>query len=56
MAERIEDISLDSDSNREMSFWGHLEELRKRLIWSAVGILIGTAVCAIFADFIVNLP
>jgi sec-independent protein translocase protein TatC len=37
-----------------MSFWDHLEELRKRLIWSAVGILIGTAICAVFADFIVN--
>jgi sec-independent protein translocase protein TatC len=37
-----------------MSFWDHLEELRKRLIWSAVGIVIGTAICAIFADFIVN--
>jgi sec-independent protein translocase protein TatC len=48
------DASLDTDSSREMSFWDHLEELRKRLIWSAVGIVIGTAVCAIFADFIVN--
>lgn len=48
------DISLDTDSNREMSFWDHLEELRKRLIWSAIGIVIGTAICAIFADFIVN--
>lgn len=45
---------MDAESNREMSFWDHLEELRKRLIWSAVGILIGTAICAIFADFIVN--
>lgn len=37
-----------------MSFWDHLEELRRRLIWSVVGIVIGTAVAAIFADFIVN--
>jgi sec-independent protein translocase protein TatC len=48
------DVPLDDSSNREMSFWDHLEELRKRLIWSAVGILIATIACAIFADFIVN--
>jgi sec-independent protein translocase protein TatC len=48
------DISLNDTTNNEMSFWDHLEELRKRLIWSAVGILIGTAICAVFADAIVN--
>jgi len=54
MSERAEDITLTDGSQREMSFWDHLEELRKRLIWSLVGIAIGAIVCAIFADDIVN--
>ncbi len=54
MNESVEDIPSGDDSKREMSFWDHLEELRKRLIWSLVGIVIGTIACAIFADFIVN--
>ncbi|HEY9164848.1 MAG TPA: twin-arginine translocase subunit TatC [Candidatus Kryptonia bacterium] len=41
-------------SQKEMSFWDHLEELRMRLIWSLVGIAIGTIICAVFADAIVN--
>ncbi len=54
MVANLEDISTDENKGREMSFWDHLEELRRRLIWSVAGIVIGTAVCAVFADFIVN--
>ncbi len=39
---------------REMSFFDHLEELRKQIIKMIVGILIGTALCIYFADFIVQ--
>lgn len=56
MSNRIEDTLLGNGSKGEMSFWDHLEELRKRLIWSLVGIVIATVICAIpvVADFIVN--
>jgi sec-independent protein translocase protein TatC len=49
-----EESRLRDPAEKEMSFWDHLEELRKRLIWSVIGILIATIFCAIFADFIVN--
>ena len=39
---------------REMSFLDHLEELRKQIIKAVVGILVGTAACIYFADFIVQ--
>jgi sec-independent protein translocase protein TatC len=41
-------------SEREMSFLDHLEELRKQIIKMIIGILVGTAVCIYFADFIVQ--
>ncbi len=54
MSENVHDIELPDEPQREMSFWDHLEELRTRLIWALVGIAIGTAICAFFADDIVN--
>lgn len=54
MSENVHDIELPEEPQREMSFWDHLEELRSRLIWALVGIAIGTAICAFFADAIVN--
>ena len=41
-------------SEHEMSFLDHLEELRKQIIKMIIGILVGTAVCIYFADFIVQ--
>lgn len=38
----------------EMSFLGHLEELRWRLIYAAIGIVIGTVAAWIFIDQLVN--
>lgn len=38
----------------EMSFLDHLEELRWRLIYSAVGIIGGTIVAWIFVDFLIE--
>lgn len=40
--------------DREMSFLDHLEELRWRLIKALGGLLVGTILCTIFADWIVN--
>ncbi len=38
----------------QMSFIDHLEELRWRLIWALLGVTVGTIVCWIFIDFIVE--
>jgi sec-independent protein translocase protein TatC len=45
----------ESDSTGvEMSFLEHLEELRWRIIYSLLGIVIGAIVCWIFIDFLVD--
>lgn len=46
--------SESNDSDREMSFLEHLEELRWQIIKALIGILVGTLICALFADFIVQ--
>lgn len=42
------------DSEKEMTFLEHLEELRWRLIYSFIGIIVGTIVAWIFIDFLVD--
>lgn len=37
-----------------MGFLDHLEELRWRLIWSAIAFIVAAVGCAFFADFLVN--
>ena len=44
----------EEDLGGEMSFLDHLEELRWRLIYSLIGLVVGTAICWIFIDFLVN--
>jgi len=43
-----------SEPESEQNFMGHLEEIRSRLIKSTVALLIVTALCATYADFLVN--
>lgn len=38
----------------EMSFLDHLEELRWRILYAAIGIFVGTILCWIFIDFLVE--
>lgn len=38
----------------EMSFFGHLEELRKRLVYAILGLLIGCIAAGFFAEDIIN--
>jgi sec-independent protein translocase protein TatC len=52
--EKIFKSASSISSEREMSFLDHLEELRRQIIKMVVGILIGTALCIYFADFIVQ--
>ena len=40
--------------DKEMSFLEHLEELRWRIIKSAIGVVIGSIIVGIFVDFIVT--
>ncbi|MGD0879155.1 MAG: twin-arginine translocase subunit TatC [Anaerolineales bacterium] len=40
---------------KELTFWDHLYELRKRILISLVTILIITSVALIFSDTILNL-
>lgn len=42
------------DKPSEMTFLGHLEELRWRVVYSLIGIVIGTIVTWIFIDFLVE--
>ncbi len=44
----------EQESPGEMSFFDHLEELRWRIIWALIGVVLGTIVCWVFIDWIVN--
>ncbi len=50
----INDPVDDDPEEGEMTFLEHLEELRWRIIYSIIGILVGTIICWIFIDFLVN--
>ncbi len=54
----MEDLTTTENSEEEgemeMTFLEHLEELRWRVIYSLIGLVIGTIICWIFVDFLVN--
>lgn len=57
MAEELLQENLNEgeiDSEREMTFLEHLEELRWRIIYSIIGIIVGTIIAWIFIDFLVD--
>ena len=41
-------------TGREMTFLEHLEELRWRIIYSLIGLAVGTIICWIFINFLVD--
>ena len=48
--------TIDDDFGEvEMTFLDHLEELRWRIIYALIGVVIGTIVCWIFIDFLINI-
>ncbi len=51
---KVEENSEEEGSSGEMTFLEHLEELRWRIIYSLIGLAIGTLICWIFVDFLVN--
>jgi sec-independent protein translocase protein TatC len=40
---------------QEMTIWEHLDELRKRLLYSLVALVVGVIISIIFADFLLEL-
>jgi sec-independent protein translocase protein TatC len=44
----------EEEEEKEMTFLEHLEELRWRIIWSLLGLVIGTIICLIFINFLVD--
>ncbi len=45
---------ITQQQEREMSLWGHLEELRWVVVKMVIGIVLGIILCLIFTDFIIN--
>lgn len=43
------------EKSDEMTIWGHLEELRKRLLYSLITLVVGMGIAVIFSDFLLNL-
>lgn len=52
--EQYKDLEGDSIEEKEMTFLEHLEELRWRIIYSFIGVVIGTIIAWVFIDFLVE--
>lgn len=44
-----------ADKTQEMTLWQHLSELRKRLFYVLIGLVLGVIVSAVFTDFLMDL-
>jgi sec-independent protein translocase protein TatC len=51
---RKQNIGASNGTENEMTFLDHLEELRWRIVKAVIGLLVTTAVCGFFSDWIVN--
>ena len=45
----------EKNEGTQMSFWGHLEELRKRLVWSALAVAVGFGACFSYSEQILGI-
>ena len=52
LKDNLDDRGIESE--KEMTFLEHLEELRWRIIYSIIGIVVGTIIAWIFIDFLVD--
>ena len=43
-----------AEQQKDMSFLDHLEELRRRLFWSVVSVIVGIIVVVVYHDFVVD--
>lgn len=44
-----------TNNPQEMSFWQHLTELRKRLVYAVLGMIVGIGIAMVFADQVLTL-
>lgn len=51
---RKKNIGTSDGTENEMTFLDHLEELRWRIVKAVIGLLVTTAICGFFSDWIVN--
>jgi sec-independent protein translocase protein TatC len=51
---RKKNIGASDGTENEMTFLDHLEELRWRIVKAVIGLLVTTAICGFFSDWIVN--
>ncbi len=48
------EMKTEQTHEKNMTFWGHLREFRKRLLISAIGIVLGSIIAFIFFQFIIG--
>ncbi len=51
----MSDLSETAEKTTEMTLWMHLDELRKRLMYSLFAIVVGVVIAIVFADFLLEL-
>ena len=44
-----------ADNRQEMTFWQHLNELRKRLFYALIGLIVGIIVSVILSDYLLQI-
>lgn len=44
-----------SEKSSEMNIWKHLEELRKRLFYSVIALIVGVGICMAFNEYLLKL-
>jgi sec-independent protein translocase protein TatC len=54
MSEEKEINNTETQENEQLNFFDHLEELRKRILWGIVGLIIGCIISGIFIEQIMN--
>ncbi len=46
---------MNNNSTEEMTIWQHLDELRKRLLYAVLGLVVGVVISFIFSDYALEL-
>lgn len=54
MNQEKETDNIETQENEQLNFFDHLEELRKRILWGLVGLVLGCIISGIFIEQIMN--
>jgi len=54
MSEEKETNNTETQEDEQLNFFDHLEELRKRILWGLVGLILGCIISGIFIEQIMN--